>query len=171
LYTTPEEHMPLALDQADNHVIDETPRLARLRPGSSTTVGLPGGWLLRHYVRWNGRSVFEIFDAHHDLVGLIANTGDPRNSVDAAWRGHRNDAGVDRHWWALAMGHVDGDARPSVTFAGRRPHGGVRRTTITPIVVDGLWIVAVLGRHGAVTLRQGAFHQVMRISPTWRGRA
>jgi hypothetical protein len=163
--------MSPALDQADNHVIDKTPRLARLRPGSSTTGGLPGGWLLRHYVGSNGRSVFEIFDAHHDLVGLTANTGHRQNSVDAAWRGHRNDVGVGRRWWALAMGHVDVDARPSVTFVGRLPHGCARRTTITPTVVDGLWIAVVFGRHGAVTLRQGAFHHVMRISPTWRGRA
>jgi hypothetical protein len=163
--------MPPALDQADNHVIDETPRLALPRPGSSTTGGLPGGWLLRHYVRSNGRSVFEILDAHHDLAGLIASTDQLRNSVDTAWRGHRNDAGVGRRWWALAMGHVDVDASPSVTFVDRLPHGCARRTTITPIVVDGLWIAVVVGRHSAVTLRTGGFHQVMRISPTWRGRA
>ncbi|MDQ1607000.1 MAG: hypothetical protein QOJ18_1367 [Microbacteriaceae bacterium] len=163
--------MPPALDQAGKHVVDKTPRLPRLRPGSSTTGGLPGGWLLRHHVRSNGRSVFEILDAHHDTVGLTANTGHPRNSVDAAWRGHWNDPGVGRRWWALAMGHVDGDARPSVTFVGRLPNGCARRTSITPIVVDGLWIAVVFGRHGAVTLRQGAFHHVMRISPTWRSRA
>jgi hypothetical protein len=163
--------MPPALDQADKQVIDKTPRLARPRPGSSTTGGLPGGWLLRHYVRSNGRSVFEVLDAHYDLVGLLANTRHPRNSVDAAWRGHRNDAGVGRRWWALAMGHVDVDASPSVTFVGHLPHGCARRTTITPTVVDGLWIAVVSGWHGAVTLRHSAFHQVMRISPTWRGRA
>jgi hypothetical protein len=72
--------MPPDLDQADNHVIDNTPRLTDLRPGSSTTGGLPGGWILRHRVRSNGRSEFEILDAHHD-----------------------------------SMGHVDVDARPSVT--------------------------------------------------------
>jgi hypothetical protein len=163
--------MPPALDQADNHVIDNTPRLTDLRPGSSTTGGLPGGWLLHHYVRSNGRSVFQIFDADDDLVGLIANTDHSRNSVDAAWRGHGNDAGVGRCWWAIAMGHVEVGASPSVTFVGRVPHGCTRRTTITPIVVDGLWIAVVSGRHGAVTLRHGPFHQVMRIWPTWRGRA
>jgi hypothetical protein len=150
---------------------DEMPRPPRLRPGTSVTVDFRGGWLLRHYVRWNGRSVFEIFDANHDLVGLIASTGHPRSSVDAAWRGHRNDDDLGPRWWALAMGHVEGDARPSVRFAGRLPHGRVRRTTVTPIVVNGLWIAVVVGRHGSVTLRQGAFQQVMRISPTWRGRA
>jgi hypothetical protein len=69
------------------------------------------------------------------------------------------------------MGHVDVDARPSVTFVGRLPHGCARRTTITPTVVDGLWIAVVFGRHDAVTLRHGTFHHVTRISPTWRGRA
>jgi hypothetical protein len=108
--------MPPALDQADNHLIDETSRLARHRPGSSSTGGLPGGWLLRHDVRSNGRSAFEIFDAHHDSVDLIANTGHPRNSVDAAWRGPQNDAAVGRRRWGLTMGHVDVDARPSVTW-------------------------------------------------------
>jgi hypothetical protein len=163
--------MPSTLDQLDRQSLDEMPHRLRVRPGTCATVGIQGGWLLRHHVRSKGRSMFEIFDAHHDLVALIASTGHPRRSVDAAWRGHRNDAGIGRRWWALAMGHVEGDARPSVTFAGRLPHGRVRRTTVTPIVVDGLWIAVVLGRHGAVTLRQGAFQQVMRISPTWRGRA
>ncbi|MDT4973386.1 MAG: hypothetical protein QOG22_3529 [Pseudonocardiales bacterium] len=163
--------MPSTLDQLDSQLLDEMPRPLRLRPGTSTNVGLPGGWLLRHYTRRNGRSVFEIFDAGHDLTGLIASTGHPRRSVDAAWRGHWTAAGVGRLWWALAMGHASGDARPSVTFTSRVPHGHVRRTTVTPTVVDGLWIAVVFGRHCAVTMRHGAFQQVMSISPTWGGRA
>jgi hypothetical protein len=115
--------------------------------------------------------VFEIFDAYHDLAGLTASTGHPRNSVDAAWRGHRYDAGTGRRWWALAMGHADVDLSPTVTFVGRLPRGYARRTTITPIVVDGLWIAVLSGRHSAVALQQGASHHVMRISPTWGGRA
>jgi hypothetical protein len=117
--------------------------------------------------------VFEIFDARHDLVGLAASTGQPCVSVDAAWRGIRNDAGLGqrRRWWAVAMGHVHGEARPSVTFVGRLPDGRLRRTSLTPFVAERLWIAVVLGRPGAVTLRQGAAECVMRISPTWRGRA
>jgi hypothetical protein len=115
--------------------------------------------------------VFEIFDARHDLAGLIASTGHPQHSVDAAWRGHRIDTNVGRRWWALAVGHAGGDARPSVTFARRLPHGRVRRTTVTPTVVGGLWIAVVFGRHGAVTMRHDAFQQVVRIAPTWCGRA
>jgi hypothetical protein len=163
--------MPSTLDQLDSQFLDEVPRPLRLAPGTSTKVGLPAGWHLRHYARWNGRSVFEIFDAGHDLAGLIASTGHPRHSVDAAWRGHWTDTSVGRLWWALAMGHASGEARPAVTFASSLPHGRVRRTTVTPTVVDGLWIAVVFGRHDAVTMRHGAFAQVMRISPTWRGRA
>jgi hypothetical protein len=163
--------MPSTLDQLDRQFLDEMPRPRRLRPGTSSKVGLPDGWLLRHYARRSGRSVFEIFDTDHDLAGLIASTGHPRQSVDAAWRGHWTDTSVGRRWWALAVGHASGDARPSVSFASRLPHGRVQRTTVTPTVVDGLWIAVVFGRHGAVTMRHGEFQQVMRISPTWRGRA
>jgi hypothetical protein len=115
--------------------------------------------------------VFEIFDADHDQAGQIASTHDPRHSVDAAWRGHWTDASVGRRWWALAMGHAGADARPTVTFAGRLRLGRVRRTTVTQTVVDGLWIAVVFGRYGAVAMRDGAFQQIIRISPTWRGRA
>jgi hypothetical protein len=159
------------LDQLDSRFLDEMPRPLRLRPGTSTKVGLPAGWLLRHHARRNGRSVFEIYDAGDQLAGLIASTGHPRRSVDAAWRGHWTDTSVGDRWWALAMGHAGGDARPAVTFASRLPHGRVRRLTVSPTVVDGLWIAVVLGRHGAVSMRHGAVEQVVRISPTWRGRA
>lgn len=163
--------MPSTLDQLDSRGLDEMPRPLRLRPGTRTDVGLPGGWLLRHDARPNGRSAFEIFDAGHDLAGLIASSGQPRHSVAAAWRGDWTGTSVGRRWWALAMGHAGGDAKPSVTFAGRLPDGRVRRTAVTASVVDGLWIAVLFGRHGAVTMRHGAFEQVMRISPTWRGRA
>jgi hypothetical protein len=162
--------MPSTLDHFDSQLLDELPRPLPLRPGTSTKVALPAGWLLRHYSLWCGRSVFEIFDAGHDLAGLIASSGQPRLSVEAAWRGHWTDTDVGRLWWALAMGHVSGDATPSVTFAGRLSHGLVRHTAVTPTMVDGLWIAVAFGRHGAVTMRHGAFAQVMRVSPTWRGR-
>jgi hypothetical protein len=163
--------MHSTLDQRDSRLGDEMPRPRSVRPGTSTQVALPAGWLLRHYARWDGRSVFEIFDAGHDRVGRIASTGRPRLSVDAAWRGLWTDTSVGRRWWALAMGHASGDTRPTVTFASPLPRGRMRRTTVTPTVVDGLWIAVVFGRHGAVTMRHGAFEQVMRIVPTWHGRA
>jgi hypothetical protein len=165
------EQMSSTLNHLDSQFLDELPRPLPLRRGTATKVALPAGWRLRHYARWNGRSVFEIFDADHDLAGLVASTPHPRQSVDAAWRGHWIDTSVGRRWWALAMGHASGHARPLVTFAGRLPHGRVHRTTVTPTVVDGLWIAVVFGRHGAVTMRDGAFQQVRRISPTWGGRA
>jgi hypothetical protein len=163
--------MPPFLDHLDSQFLDETPRPLGLRPGTSIKVGLPAGWLLRHHARRNGQSVFEIFDARRDLAGRIASTGHTRHSVDAAWRGDWTDARAGHRWWAVAMGHASGDAKPTVTFASRLPHGRVRRTVVTPTVVEGLWIAVVFGRHCAVTMRAGAFEQVMGISPTWRGRA
>jgi hypothetical protein len=163
--------MSSRFDQHDSQIVVEMPRPLRLRSGISTDVRLPGGWLLHHDARSNGRSVFEIFDARDHRVGLIASTRDPRHSVDAAWRGEWTDTRIGCRWWALAMGHARSDARPMVTFASRLPHGRVRRTTVTPTVVNGLWIAVVFARCGAVTMRDGAFQQVRRISPTWHGRA
>jgi hypothetical protein len=114
--------------------------------------------------------VLEIFDAGHDQVGRIVSTRHRRHSVDAAWRGRWTDTNFERRWWALAIGHTSGDAGPTVTFASLLARGRTRRTTVTPTVVGGLWIAVVFGRHGAVTMRHDAFEQVMRISPTWRGR-
>ncbi|MDT4922780.1 MAG: hypothetical protein QOG01_493 [Pseudonocardiales bacterium] len=107
----------------------------------------PPAGFFANYARWNDRSVFEIFDAHHHLAGLITSTGHPPHSVDAAWRGHWTDTSVGAPWWTVGIGHASGNASPSAAFAGRLPHGRVRRTTINPTVVDGSWIAVVLGRH------------------------
>jgi hypothetical protein len=153
----------------EKQLIDGALLRTRLRPGSSTDVELPGHWLLRHQVRSTNRSVLEVFDARRDLVGLVASSGRASASVDAAWRGRTGDTHPERLWWSVAMGHVDGDTDAVVTFVGRHPGGRQRRTTVTPIVVDGLWIAMVLARRDAVTLHQGTRHYVQRISPTLRG--
>jgi hypothetical protein len=130
-------------DPAERQLIDAIPLRRRRRPGSSTDVELPGGWLLRHHVRPAKRNVLEVFDARRDLVGLVASTGRVSASIDAAWRGRINDTHSERRWWSLAMGHVDRETEASVTFLGRLPNGRPRRTT--------------------------ARHCVQRIAPTLRG--
>jgi hypothetical protein len=132
-------------------------------------VQLPGGWLLRHRVPTTKRSVLEVFDARHDLVGLVASSGGASASIDAAWRGSTDDMHPERRWWSLAIGHVDGDGDALVTFLGRRPDGGTRRTTVTPIVIDGLWIAMVSARRDVVTLHHQMRDYVHRITPTLRG--
>jgi hypothetical protein len=164
--------MQSTTDSAEGQLIDPTPFRTRRRPGGSTDVQLPGGWLLRHRVQPTNRNVLEVFDAGRDLVGLVASTGRASMSIDAAWRGCTDDADRGRRWWSLAMGHIDGgtDAPDTtVTFLGRPPDGRLRRTTVTPIVIDGLWIAMVPARRDVVTLHQGTRHYVQRILPTLRG--
>lgn len=161
--------MPSTTDQTENQLIDATPLRTRLRPGSSTDIELPGGWLLRHRVRPSNRNVLEVFDAGRDLVGLVATTGRASASIDAAWRGRTDDADPERRWWSLAMGHVVGDTDAFVTFLGRLPGGRLRRTTVKPIVIDGLWIAMVPARRDVVALHQRTRHCMQRIVPTLRG--
>jgi hypothetical protein len=164
--------MQSTTDLTDLQLIDETSFRTRRRPGSSTEVELPGGWRLRHEVRPINRNVLEVFDACLDLVGLVASTGRGSASIDAAWRGCTADTDPERRWWSLAMGHLGADSRDAdatVAFLGRLPDGRRRRTIVTPIVIDGLWIAMVSARRDAVTLHQGNRRYVQRILPTLRG--
>ncbi|MCW2545576.1 MAG: hypothetical protein JWN96_36 [Mycobacterium sp.] len=161
--------MQSTTDPTDNQLIDATPLRTRRRPGSSTDVELPGGWLLRHRVPTIKRCVLEVFDARHDLVGLVASSARASASIDEAWRGYTDDTHSERRWWSLAMGHVDGDPDALVTFLGRRPDGRTGRTTVMPIVIDGLWIAMVPARRDVVTLHHGTRDFVHRIAPTLRG--
>jgi hypothetical protein len=131
---------------------------------------LPGGWRLSHFVQPTGQRVIEIHDTSRDLVAFVASATRPVVSIDAAWRGLGADPAGEQQWWALAIGHARRKPDPQVTFASRFAHGQVRRTTVTPNVVDGLWVALVSGRQGTVTFRQGPHQCIHRISPTFRGR-
>jgi hypothetical protein len=145
---------------------------ATLMPSTAnlTELQLPGGWRLHHHVEANARRVIEIYDASCDLVGLIASTQQPLVSIDAAWRGLTAEAEGERRWWALAIGHAHRDTDPCIVFAGKPARGGVQRTMVTPVVVDGLWVATVSGRQATVSLRQGPHQYLHRVSPTIRGR-
>jgi hypothetical protein len=134
-------------------------------------VRLPGGWWLRHFVQATGQRVIEIHDTSRDLVALVASATWPHVSIDAAWRGFSAMATGERRWWALAVGHARRGTDPTVTFASRLPRGQVRRLTVTPNVIDGLWVAMAFGPQGTVSLRQGPHQRVHRISPTFRARS
>jgi hypothetical protein len=135
-----------------------------------TDLQLPGSWRLHHHVETNARRIIEIYDASCDLVGLVASTQHPLVCIDAAWRGLTAKPEGERRWWALAIGHAHRDTDPCIVFASKSPSGGVRRTIVTPLVVDGLWVATVSGRQATVSLRQGPHQCLHRISPTIRGR-
>ena len=138
--------------------------------GHPTDIQLHWGWRIRHLGTGAGRRVIEIYDASRELIALVASTTRPLVSIDSAWRGYHADDLGEPHWWALAIGHAHRKSCPLVTFGSRSPGGQVRRVTVTPDVIGGLWVAAVPGRRATVSLRQGPDWRIRGISPTYRGR-
>jgi hypothetical protein len=89
-------------------------------------------------------------------------------SIDAAWQGCTAGTDPEGGCWSLAMGHVVDDTDVFVTFLGRNPNGCLRRTTVTPIVVDDLWIAMVSSDSDVVALHQRTRHCLQRAAPSLR---
>jgi hypothetical protein len=71
--------------------------------------------------------------------------------------------------WSLAMGHVVDDEDVFVTFLGRNPDGHLRLTTVTPDVIDDVWIAMITSHADVVALHQRTRHCLRRVIPTLRG--
>jgi hypothetical protein len=125
------------------------------RLGCLSNLELPGGWHLHHHMETSGRRLIEIYDVSRDLVGFVASTDQPLVSIGAAWRGLTREADGDRRWRTLAIGHANLHAQPCVTFTSRTRDRRLLRTIVTPVAIDGLWVLMVSGRQTTVSLRQG----------------
>ena len=146
-------------DMANNSVhelLEDGLLQTRQRLGCLSNLELPGGWHLHHHMETSGRRLIEIYDVSRDLVGFVASTDQPLVSIRAAWRGLTREADGDRRWWTLAIGHANLHAQPCVTFTSRTRDRRLLRTIVTPVAIDGLWVLMVSGRQTTVSLRQGS---------------
>jgi hypothetical protein len=132
------------------------------------SAALECGWRVERNMGHHGSIVLEVFDTTGDLMGLAASTPRRLLSIDAAWRGVTWDQDGRRHWWAIAIGHARSDTDLRVSFARRRRNGVVQRTQAAIARCDGLWMAVGAGLQTTVSLRQGPYHHVHRVSATVR---
>jgi hypothetical protein len=123
------------------------------RVGSEVCVRLAvSGWCIRWRLQPDDRTVIEVYDETGVLTGLVVGTRLPIVSADVGWRGKVRGADGDKWCWALAIGHTPaGTGRPAVTFTHGMPGSRrVRRTTVRPAAMGGVWVAAVTGRYTTV---------------------
>lgn len=125
------------------------------------------GWQIRWRLQADGRTVLEVTDQAGDLTGLVASTRLPIVSVNGAWRGTCRGADGTQQRWALAIGHACTPGRPlTVTFTRRLPGiRRLRRKTVHPATVDGLWIAAVTGHYTTTRCHTPAAASALRLMP------